>query len=279
MKRQDFKSLLSTKSFVFDRSHYPVIEVGGSQHREWINRISSQDSISLKENETGTTAFLTGGAGVISYFQILILKDRVWLLIEPQAKEKVLAHLDFSHFGEEIYFKHIVPKNYFEVVGLPVDVDAAYKIKAEEWNQTGTIYIEGKKPDLPSIDVNLYQALKRSHGWPIDQIDISEDKILLEAAPLSNYATDTKGCYPGQEVVAKIITYGRVAKKFIALYSKDKLNDGSEISYAGGKAGIVIATYALSDGYMVLGYVLRVAHDKFIAGEALSTASGQLEVF
>lgn len=264
MNRQEFKSLLTTKSFIFDRSHYPIIEVSGKEHREWIHRISSQESLSLKEKSVCTTAFLTGGAGVISYFQMLILEDRVWLLIEPQSKEKVLAHLDLSHFGEDISFKEIKSESYFEVVGLPVDINAAYKIKAEDWNRTGAIYIDGEKPELPKMDLGLYQAIKRSQGWPIDQIDINEDKILLEASALTEYATDTKGCYPGQEVIAKIITYGRVAKKIVALFSKDKVDNGAEISYGAGKAGTVVATYALSDGYLVLAYVLRVAHDSFL---------------
>jgi folate-binding protein YgfZ len=279
MTKHDLQTLLDNQSYILDRSFYPIIEVGGKEHREWIHRISSQASLGLNIGDVCTTAFLTGTAGVISYFQLLILTDKVWILAEPQSADKILKYLDFSHFGEDIYFKMVSVNSYFEVVGAAPSIDADFCISAEAWNPNGRIYINAKqKPDLPTLPLEIYQAYKRSLGWPIDQLDINEGQILLEATVLSQYASDTKGCYPGQEVIAKIITYKRVAKKYIALWSTAK-PESNEIQFKDGKAGTIIHTHTLDDGYLILAYVLRVAFDQFVAGGALTCDQKILAAF
>jgi folate-binding protein YgfZ len=264
MTREELKQILLTNTFIYDRSAHPIIEVSGKDHREWIHRISSQSSFKLKAGEVCTTAFLTGTGGVISYFQLLVLEDKVWILAEPQSKEKILSYLDFSHFGEDISFKAISQSNYFEVVGKHSPIDGCLQFSSEAWNEGGRIYIDGEKPEHPPIDKNTYDLIKHSKGWPIDNKDITEENILLEAAVLNEYASDTKGCYPGQEVIAKIITYGRVAKKYVSLWASIKPSS-EEITYSAGKAGKVMAVHALKDGYLVFAYVLRAALDQFEA--------------
>lgn len=59
-----------------------------------------------------------------------------------------------------------------------------------------------------------YAFFKSFFRFPSSKKDLNLNNIILEAG-LDEYVSTNKGCYPGQEVIAKVYTYGRVAK-FIA---------------------------------------------------------------
>ncbi len=60
--------------------------------------------------------------------------------------------------------------------------------------------------------------------FPLSKKDLNKNNIILEAG-LDEYVSTDKGCYPGQEVVAKVYTYGRLAKyvAFLNLKQQDEL--------------------------------------------------------
>lgn len=70
-----------------------------------------------------------------------------------------------------------------------------------------------------------WEALNTSRieaGIPWFGIDINEDNLLPETGLETVMASDTKGCYVGQEVVARLGTYGSVSKKLVGLKLKGK---------------------------------------------------------
>jgi folate-binding protein YgfZ len=83
----------------------------------------------------------------------------------------------------------------------------------------------GKLPSLPikvvtpvsvlgmaPLSTELFEFLRIQAGVPRAGVELTEKEIILEGnweAPISS----NKGCYPGQEVVERIHTYGQVNKK------------------------------------------------------------------
>ena len=65
-------------------------------------------------------------------------------------------------------------------------------------------------------------------GIPWFGIDMDESNLLPETGLETVLASDTKGCYVGQEIVARMRTYGSANKKLMGL-----LLDGGEIPQAG----------------------------------------------
>jgi len=60
-------------------------------------------------------------------------------------------------------------------------------------------------------DRSAWQWLTVEAGWPVLGRDIEPSKMVLPKTGLEQHvASATKGCYPGQEVVARIRTYGSV---------------------------------------------------------------------
>ena len=70
-----------------------------------------------------------------------------------------------------------------------------------------------------AISEELAEALRIEAGRPAFTVDMTEDTIPLEAGLLERSISTTKGCYPGQEVVIRVLHRGggRVAKRLVRL--------------------------------------------------------------
>ncbi|MBI2082998.1 MAG: hypothetical protein HYT76_05460 [Deltaproteobacteria bacterium] len=90
------------------------------------------------------------------------------------------------------------------------------------WNLLYPVGAYGDTPlpqDLSPLSQTAFNLIRMESGIPEYGVDIDETHILLEAN-LSHTYKRNKGCYPGQEVVERILAYGqgRTPKKLCSLY-------------------------------------------------------------
>ncbi|MCB9799931.1 MAG: hypothetical protein H6757_04150 [Candidatus Omnitrophica bacterium] len=95
----------------------------------------------------------------------------------------------------------------------------------------------------------VQEILRIENGQLRYGVDITDDMLLPETGLEDLYASETKGCYPGQEVVAKIKTYGRLNRKIVKLiFEGGKLPLPGEIIFSGEKeAGRITSACFLPD--------------------------------
>jgi folate-binding protein YgfZ len=100
-------------------------------------------------------------------------------------------------------------------------------------------------------------------GIPRFGVDMDETNLAPEAGIEERAISYTKGCYIGQEVIARIRTYGQVAKSLRGLRLADDLNalpvrgdklfkDGTEVGYV--TSAVASPTFKAN---IALGYVRR----------------------
>ncbi len=75
----------------------------------------------------------------------------------------------------------------------------------------------GKLYGLSPVGFGAYEILRIEAGIPRYGIDMDEKVMLPETGLETVAASETKGCYPGQEVVARIKTYGGLNRKLSGL--------------------------------------------------------------
>jgi len=69
---------------------------------------------------------------------------------------------------------------------------------------------------LPQLGNRLFEYFRISAKNPLGGPEVSHKDIILEA-DLERAISRTKGCYPGQEVVERIFTYGSVNRKLLGV--------------------------------------------------------------
>ncbi|GKS64630.1 aminomethyltransferase [Nitrospira sp.] len=81
----------------------------------------------------------------------------------------------------------------------------------------------GAKFGIKAIGSTAREALRLEAGLPKAGPDLNEEIVPPEANLEGKAFSLNKGCYPGQEVVARMDTYGNVRRKLVGLVLKDSV--------------------------------------------------------
>jgi len=108
-----------------------------------------------------------------------------------------------------------------------------------------------------SIDPENFEFLRVEAGQPGPKGELVEAYTPLEVG-LQGMISDSKGCYTGQEVITRQITYDKVAKNLVGIKMNDLAEVGAEIK-TGTKTAGLLTSVAQSPrfGPIALGVVRR----------------------
>lgn len=114
----------------------------------------------------------------------------------------------------------------------------------------------------------VWQTLRIEQGRPLPGAELTDDYNPLEAALWQAISFD-KGCYIGQETIARLQTYQGVKQQLWGLRLSATVEPGTPILLDDQKVGVVTSCVATADGAIALGYVRTKA-----GGGGLSVAVG-----
>lgn len=92
-----------------------------------------------------------------------------------------------------------------------------------------------------------YEAVRISVGEPLGNVDFDDSTIAHELGPVEDAVDFTKGCYLGQELIARIDSRGRVTKKLRQVVGEKDLT-GAELQSDGATVGSVASSAQMPDG-------------------------------
>ncbi len=206
------KALVAGRAGV-DLSHRPVFTVAGSDRLRWLNDITSQDFVNLAPGEP-TVAYILDAQGRLTHvFGAVDDGQTLWCHTEPGRLEPLLAWLRRMVFAARVEIAElddhalVLPPG-----GAPVIVPVA-----------------GVEATIGEVRAGLWamEAVRIASGVPRVFLDTDDRTIPNELAnPESNLLGPavhlSKGCYPGQETVARVYNLGRPPRRLTQL-----LLDGS----------------------------------------------------
>ncbi len=125
----------------------------------------------------------------------------------------------------------------------------------------------------------VLEARRIEMGWPVYGRDITAENLPQEVGRDRHTLCFTKGCYLGQETIARIESRGHVNQRLVGLRfpTAESPADGTPLSIAGEVVGrVTSAAYSPRLGSaLALGYVRRAY---LAAGTVLETAHGRVEI-
>ncbi len=103
--------------------------------------------------------------------------------------------------------------------------------------------------------------LRVEAGLPAAGAELSEEYTPLEAG-MEHAVSGDKGCYPGQEVLARQVTYDKVTQRLVGLKLSEPVTPGKRLLAEGKPAGVVTsAAVSPRFGAIALGVVKRPHHE------------------
>jgi hypothetical protein len=209
------KALVAGKAGV-DLSHRPVFTVSGADRLKWLNDITSQDFANLAPGQP-TVAYILDAQGRLTHvFGALDDGQTLWCHTEPGHLEPLLAWLRRMVFAARVEITDISEEH--ALVLPPASEQGPLIVSREEVEATLGTNLAG---------IWAMEAVRIASGVPRIFLDTDEKTIPNELAnPEANLLGPavhlSKGCYPGQETVARVYNLGRPPRRLTQL-----LLDGS----------------------------------------------------
>ncbi len=252
------RALASGAAFV-DRSNRGVVRVAGADRLRYLHSITSQHLESLAPNTPAEALLLSPHGHVEHHMALVDDGEAVWAHVEPGTASELVRFLDSMRFMMRV-----------EVT----DESAAYAV----------VTLSGAEPPegalattdgliVPRKDLErdwharpaglwAYEALRIAAHRPRPGIDTDHRTIPHETGWIGTAVHLDKGCYRGQETVARVQNLGRPPRRLVFLHldgSVDRLPARGAPIEAGGRTVGFVGTSARHHelGPIALGMVKR----------------------
>ncbi len=238
---------------LFDFSHYGKIELRGTDARSFLHRLTTQDIQNLPAPQLRYALLLDNRGKIIADMTVWALDDRFLILTNPSLKERIQRHLQKYLITEEVAIQDRTAD--FSVLSLqgplassflqelnPVIASGIFVGQDAAWENHNyfilipktmfdtffnMLYSRGKSFGLQAIEPVVQEILRVENGTPQYGKDFSEENTPPEAR-LFRAISYTKGCYPGQEIVARLKTYGGYRRQLVGLrFEKGVVPEGA----------------------------------------------------
>ena len=248
-----------------DLSAFTRLRASGPDLLGLLHRLSTQDLEALPVG-SGAPTVLTSPKGRIveRLFVHRAAENDVWLCAGPGAAERVLAHLKKYTFAERTGIEDVSATTAQIAVlggsipGLPDP--GPWGVAGAKLGSVDVVVLgqdgftaEGRsivctasdRPVLesfgPTVDADALEAWRVRLGYPAAGRELTEDWNPLEAG-LRDHVSFTKGCYVGQEVVARLNTYDKVSRRLVTFELPPGTPvpaPGTDVLHAGTRVGTV----------------------------------------
>jgi folate-binding protein YgfZ len=240
------------------------VRVAGRDAEEYLDRMLSNDVVALKPGEACHALLLTAKARVIAPLVVLRrAADDFLLLTEPELGERVRAELLRMRFAAkaeielEEHSSHVV----FGGEGIATD----------DYGEPAAEVLDAELH--PTVSAEELELLRIRAGTPAWGKEI-DDRVLPAEAGLTEHAVSfTKGCYPGQEPVARLHYRGHANRGLRVLRLDEAPAPDTEIVFEGKSVGRVTSAVPYEGGAVALAYVRREVPDdaELTVGELTAT--------
>ncbi|MCE2465782.1 MAG: aminomethyltransferase family protein [Dehalococcoidia bacterium] len=309
---------------LYDSSHLGRISATGADVLDLLNRLSTNMVESIEVGSGARTVLTDERGRILDHLQVFNMGSWTMLIVGPHNRERVMEWIDKFTIVDDVETEDITlstamftilgpqareklsslagervgglePCNWTaaSIQGAGMQVlrtdgagDPTYEVIARA-EDAPTLWLAIRDAGITPIGSDAFEALRIEGCIPGPEAELTDAYNPLEAG-LWDSISFNKGCYIGQEVIARLDTYGKVQRHLVSIGFPESahVECGSKLSYEGREVGSVtsVAQVPGRDGLLALGYVrkesatpgtkLTLASDPAAKAEVLTTASG-----
>lgn len=243
--RTEANRVAAANVVVFDVSQRTQIEITGSDRARFLHGFTSNDIKGLKPGQ-GCETFITNLKGkVVAHVFVFCTETSLWLDGTPGQESAILGHLGKYVLIDDVQLNPRGNERGELLVSGPVSTDllqwdggttigsnlerelAGERLRIRKIDLFGPpAYLvsmpkdrlQAVKSSLSSLGVPegspaLLEAMRIQAGFPQFGTDISDDNLAQEVGRTKQCVSFTKGCYLGQETIARLDSIGHTNRE------------------------------------------------------------------
>ncbi len=285
---------------LLDCSHRAKLRATGKDRANFLNSMVTNDIAGLQIGQGTYAAMVTDKGKMVSDFRIYIFPDHLLLEGDAETREAAYQGLEKYNLGYDCTLEDQTEEWGLlslrgqgaaalagAVLGETLELGPPYRCREGSFSGQKILLAHGPTLGEEALDLffpapglrDLWEALRREGGDRLRPVGLSALEILRIEAGVPRFGVDmdsnvnpmeagllsaisfTKGCYIGQEVIAKIDSLGHVNKNLVGLWVEGDTPPaaGSVILGEGKKTGhITSAVRSPTLGRVIaMGYVHR----------------------
>ncbi len=264
---------LSDQAAWFDLNEWGVIKVTGDDRLSFLNGQLTQDMTTLSGNQTFLCAYCNPKGRVIALLRAFNTEDTLYLVTERTLVQSVIERLQKFIFRAKVVFTDV--SDTLDVIGVQINplphdfpedsatysiVNGIILLRLEASQNRGWLIApKGEAAaTLEKLNLAKLSQAKESQWNGLDILQglprittASCEKFLVQALNLDclNGVSFTKGCYVGQEIVARMHYLGKNKQRMApAILEGNAPNNGELIKGKGGEKIAEVVFTQINEG-------------------------------
>jgi folate-binding protein YgfZ len=243
----------TTTAALFDFSDRTLVELTGADRVRFLHSFCTNDIKRLSSGQ-GCEAFVTNVKGrVVDHVWVDVAESVLWLDADPGSAQRLVPHLERYVINEDVAIADrsadwgelllTGPKIEDHLARLGIDVAAIANLEHRGCELLGTPARIGRFDVGPHRGYTVvtrrdqladcwnrlrelgahpagsavWNALRIEAGLPVSGVDITVDNLVQEVGRTQTAVSFTKGCYLGQEPIARLDAMGHVNRELRSL--------------------------------------------------------------
>jgi folate-binding protein YgfZ len=238
-----------------------VVRVTGEAAATYLQGQVSQDIEGIDDGGSAWSLVLDPTGKLVSWFRVHRTGPTEFLLdMEPGAVEFTVARLERFKLRTRVDFAPEAGWRMASVRGEASGVDGGLRadVSWPGWEGTDSLLAPGTPDPALDTDAAAYDEARIRAGVPRLGVDLTADTIPAEggATLIESSVSFTKGCYTGQELVARIDSRGGNVPRPVRVLTADApMTVGTDVTFEGAVVGSVTSVA----GTVALAPILRKA--------------------
>lgn len=240
-----------------DRSARGKLRFTGPQRAWFLHQILTQHFEDIEPGDARAATLLTAHGRMVGYMETVATDDAILMHFEPQLLGTLPDAIRFYVLATDVQVDDVtddmglllvagkgatkaVDELGPAVVVHPTDelgIEAFY-VWVEKGHLGGVAATIGEEGARPATEEQL-EAIRIANGVPRWGREMDDKTFPQEVAIDERAVHYDKGCYVGQEAMAKIHLRGKVNRRLRTLESEDELAPGVELTNGDDKVGVV----------------------------------------
>ena len=244
-----------------------VVRVSGPDTASWLTTISSQVLTGHAQGDSQEMLILDPNGRVEFAVGVIHDADGVWLLVEPDGAEALVEFLESMKFMSRVEIQNLSAE--YQLFGTVGRLTTEVPTWEDPWpgvSEGGARYHQGKHPaeetrlvnylvtnqdadsfveqlGLPLAGSMAAEATRIAAWRPRQSAEVDDRALPAELDWLRTAVHTTKGCYRGQESVARILNLGKPPRRLTFLQLDGSRGDlppaGSPVELNGRQVGVL----------------------------------------
>ena len=224
-----------------DLSHHEIISISGQDRLTWLHSLTTQFLENLTDNRWISVLILDPQGHIEHQFDLVDDGTTTWLTLDPGRAGPLLLHLQKMKFMMRVDISDVSDEYaLLRVPGVADDLGGPFSIvprsQLAQWRER--LNESAMQVGTWALDAQRVAARRPRIGFETDHKSIPNELGLLNKSVHMN-----KGCYRGQETVAKIANLGAPPRRLVMLHLDGSVVNipdvGADVEKDGVKVGFV----------------------------------------